>query len=139
MLTEAQQASIRFYTGYTGRFRQFDTRLDQSMRAIQTTPETEALVTNALTTTPPGLLALLQDIDNKLTAAHGRLRASKVGSIELNSSEIFMLRAEGRRHVGRLCALLGVERGEDVFGEGRGAFASATGGMGYGGGNYIGK
>jgi hypothetical protein len=109
-----------------------------SMRAIQTTPETELLVTNPMSTTPPGLLALLQDIDNKILNAHGRLRASKVGSIELNPVEIHMLRAEGRRLVGRLCALLGVERGEDVFGEGRGAFASADG-MGYGGGNYVGK
>lgn len=139
MLTEAQQASIRVYTGYTGRFRQFDTRLDQSMRAIQTTPESEAYVTNPIDGDPPGMLALCRDIDDKLTAAHGRLRVSKVGSIELNLAEIAMLRSEGRRHVGRLCALLGVERGEDAFGEGRGAFASAISGQGYGNGNYIGK
>ena len=138
MLTEAQQALVRYYCGYTGRFRQFDTRLEQAMRAISTLPESEALITNDLYAETPGLLACCQDIDTKLTASHRRLKVGKVGPIELNPREISMLRDEGRRFVGRLCQLLGVERGNDAFGDGRGAFATYAG-QGYGNDNYVGK
>lgn len=139
MLTEAQQALVRNYCGFTGRFRQFDTRLEQAMRAIATLPESEALITNAIDDPVfPGMLACCQDVDTKITAAHMRLQAQSVGPINLNIREISMLRDEGRRHVGRLCQLLGVERGNDAFGEGTGAFATDRG-QGYGGDNYVGK
>lgn len=138
MLTEAQQALVRSYCGYTGRFRQFDTRLEQAMRAISTLPESEALITNDLEASPPGLLACCLDVDAKLTASHRRLKVSKVGPIELNPREIAALRDEGRRYVGRLCQLLGVERGNDAFGDGRGAFATYAG-QGHGQDNYVGK
>lgn len=115
-LTETQRADVRFYCGWSARFRQFDSRLEQAMNALASTPETEALVTNAIGGTPPGLLACLRSVDAELTAAHKRLKASKVGSIELNRNEVAILREEGRRHVSRLCALLGVEQRADVFG-----------------------
>lgn len=137
-LTEAQRADIRFYCGWSARFRQFDSRLEQAMNALASTPETEARITNSITGDPPGVLACLHAVDAELTAAHKRLKATKVGSIELNQGEIASLRSEGRRHVTRLCAMLGIEQYADVFGNSR------VSGFGMGGdhacaGNWIGK
>lgn len=67
------------------------------------------------------VIALITDlttIDTDLKNSHGRLKADKVGSIELNRSEISQRRSEGRRLVGRLCSLLGIKRGVDVFSSG---------------------
>jgi len=117
-LTAAQRAEVRRYAGWGARFRQFDSALDNAMDALGSDPEHEVQITNALTATPPGLLAQLADVDAKLTGAYGRLKADKVGSIELNRGELFQLRSEGRRLTGRLCALLGVQRRADVYGSG---------------------
>lgn len=128
-LTDAQMSSIRFYAGWSGRYHSTDTRLETAMRAVAEDPTQEALITNALTASPPGLLACLADIDAKLTAAHGRLKADAVGSITLNRRELGQLVKEGQRHVRRLVALLGVERRADVFGGGAGSTSN----------NWIGK
>ena len=109
------------------------------MNALASTPETESLVTNALTATPPGLLACLRSVDAELTAAHRRLKASKVGSIELNGGEIGSLRMEGRRHVARLCALLGVEARTDVFGHSVGRSFDIGGGLSDYDSNWVGR
>lgn len=127
-LSAAQKADIRFYAGWQARYLQLDSRLEQAMNAIELQPEHEAQITNTINASPPGLLALLKDIDTKLRDSHGRLKASVVGSITLNRAELYQLRSEGRRFVGRLCSILGVCRGEDVFGSGSS-----------GGSNYIGK
>lgn len=126
-LSAAQKADIRLYAGWQARYLQIDSQLEGAMRAIELQPEHEAQITNPLTGTPPGLLAQLSDIDAKLRDAHGRLKASQVGSITLNPDELLSLRSEGRRLVKRLCSILGVPRGEDVFGSG----GSAS--------NYVGK
>lgn len=117
-LTEAQQALVENYLGWTARFRQMDSSLSQAMNAIATLPEREALITNAIDGTPPGILAALADIDAKIVKAHGRLKADKVGSIELNRGELGQLRSEGRRFVNRLSTVLGVEIRRNVFGSG---------------------
>lgn len=67
-----------------------------------------------------GLLASLAAIDAQLASAPSRLKALKVGSIELSGfGEIDGLRAEGRRLVGRLCSLFGLTAPAfDVFSEG---------------------
>jgi hypothetical protein len=131
-LTDSQKASVRLYAGWSARFRQYDTRIEQSMSALETFPEHEAQVVS--------LLESLADIDSKLTASHARLKASEVGSIKLNPSELPMLRSEGRRLVARLCSILGVERGVDVYGSGAVSasvgFDQAHAGAG---GNYVGK
>jgi len=114
-LTEAQRVLVRLYTGWQDGFGQFDSRLEQAMNHVDNRAELLALVTNLTTDTPPGLLAQLASIDSKLFGAHGRLKASAVGSITLNPGELQALRSEGRRLVGRLCSILGIERGSDVF------------------------
>lgn len=114
-LTDAQRTSIRLYAGWQDGFGQFESRLEQAMNYADSRPAVLALITNALNGTPPGLLAQLDSIDTKLFGAHSRLKASAVASIELNPGELQSLKSEGRRIVKRLCSILGVERGEDVF------------------------
>lgn len=97
------------------------------MRALDTTPESEAIVTS--------LLASLADIDQKLVAAHARLKASNVGSIALNGAEVSQLRGEGRRFSGRLAGLLGVELRLDAFSGNPSTHRSSWNGP-VGGGNY---
>lgn len=117
-LTAQQRADVRFYAGWSARFHQFDSQLEQAMNALETEPEHELQITNPIDGTPPGLLALMADIDSRLSGTYGRLKASKVGSIELNAGEISQLRSEGRRLSGRLCSILGIPRRIDVFGSG---------------------
>jgi hypothetical protein len=67
------------------------------------------------------VIALLTDlagIETKLLDSHKRLKAVKVGSIELDAfkTEIIGLRSEGMRLTGKLSVSLGVERRHNVFG-----------------------
>jgi len=75
------------------------------------------------------LLLSLVDMDEKLVDAHKRIKARKLGTIDLmEEKEIGILRSEGRRFVGRLAALLGVEVRQDVFaGFGPSYFSGAQG------------
>lgn len=121
-LTASQRAQIRLYCGYSARFRQTDSRLEQAMNALDVgdiDTFNEVL----------GFLASLADMDAKLLNAHNRLKAMKVGSIMLDAKvEIGMLRSEGRRFVGRLASTLGVEVRQDVFaGSGPSQYAASGG------------
>jgi hypothetical protein len=129
-LTNAQKADTRAYLGWSARFHQFDSRLEQAMSALATEPEHEAQVIV--------LLASILDIKTKLVASHSRLKASKVGSIDLNPAEIPMLRKEGKRFVGEIASILGVETRRDIFGSSPNSVFASAGGS-YGGGNYVGK
>lgn len=78
------------------------------MSALDTEPEATTLALAAVVSA--------KDIDTKILDAHGRLKALKVGSIDLSGpGEIATLRAEGRRFVARLSAILGVAPRVDVF------------------------
>lgn len=119
-LTEAQRVSIRFYLGWSARFHQTDSRLEQAMNAVDGLPDTQTQVESVLTD--------LGDVSDKLKDAYDRLKALKVGSIELpGKNEIALLRSEGRRHAGSLASILGVEVRHDVFGTGKGYMATADG------------
>ena len=107
-LTETQKIEVRTYLGWSDRFHQTDSRLEQALAAIDMRPDSELKVES--------LLASIADIETKLTDAHGRLKARNVGSIALEAEiELGALRSEGRRFVGRLAILLGVECRHDVF------------------------
>ena len=109
------------------------------MSAIETEPEHEKWLTNTLAPVagePRGILAELVAIDLKLEDAHKRIKANKVGSIDLPiQNEIRMLRSEGRRHVSRMATVLGVEVRHDVFSGGSNRNRAGYGGLA-GGGNY---
>lgn len=121
-LTATERAQVRLYCGWSARFRQTDSRLEQSMNALD-------MGDAATLTIVSGLLLSLVDIDTKLVDAHKRIKAQAVGSIKLTlDKEIGLLRSEGRRFAGRLASLLGVEIRQDVFaGKGPSYWASAYG------------
>jgi hypothetical protein len=132
-ITSAQRAQIRYYLGWSARFHQTDSRLEQAMNAIDVGDvDTYNLIVSSISATPPGLLASLTDVDSRISAAGGaldRVKAMKVGSIELPGlQEIGVLRSQGRQFAGRLAALLGVEVRHDVFSGSRPkGFASSVG------------
>jgi len=129
-LSETQRVSIRFYLGWSARFHQFDSRLEQAMNAIDTLPETQTKIEAVLTD--------LDDISTKLRESYTRLKALKVGSINLpGTNEVGMLRSEGRRYVGQLAATLGVEVRQDVFGAARYRYFASHSGLQSEGGNYF--
>ncbi len=107
-LTATQKASIRLYCGWSARFHSTDSRLEMAMGAADN--DAELLVQIA------SILASLAAIETKITALYDCFKAQKVGNITLDPKlELGMLRSEGRRFVGRLATLLGVEVRHDVF------------------------
>lgn len=118
-LTTTQRAQVRTYLGWPARFWQTTSQLEQAMNAVDGEAAELALVV--------ALLVSLADIDTRLTACYGRLKALKVGSIELpGHGELMALRSEGRKFSGRLAAKLGVAIINDAWsGGGPNAFASA--------------
>lgn len=106
-ITAANRVKVRRYLGWSARFSQTDGALERAITALETEPESET-----------ELLALVVEcerIDTAITDAESRLKASKVGSIELNDGEVATLRSRGRQVAGRLAALLGVEIRSDAF------------------------
>lgn len=109
-LTTAQRSEIRDLLGWPARFHDNDSRLERAFDAIAELPEDEAIVIE--------LLEKAQDIEVRITDALGRIKASAVGSITLNAAEISQLRAEGRRAVNRIAAILYVPVKQNSFGGG---------------------
>ena len=143
-LTEAQRAECYFFCGWPQRWVQVNTALEQALNKINTSPAQAALLTNGLFDSPVGILAQLrQHYDVTIPGAYRRLKALKVGSIELSGNgELRALEAQGQRLVNALCSILGVESDADVFKPGRGSRTGARmGGFSPGGdgGNWIGK
>lgn len=112
-LTSTQKAQVRFYLGVQDGLQEAWLGFTSLLSTL--TVEGEALVVD--------LLGKLAAIDDQLEQAPSRLKALKVGSIELSGfGEIEGLRAEGRRLVGRLGAMFGIyEPVADVYGEGGGS------------------
>jgi hypothetical protein len=129
-LSEAQRVQIRFYLGWSARFHQFDSRLEQALNAVETLADTQTQIEAVLTD--------LDDIVTKLKASYDRIRAMKVASIELPGKlEIGLLRSEGRRNVGSLAAILGVEVRHDIFSAGSYRYFATHSGLIVGGGNTM--
>lgn len=108
--TSGERAKIRLYLGWSARFHQGDSRLEQAMNAIDSEPDdsTHDLIT--------GILTSIGEIQTAIQGALGRIKALKVGSIDLpGPMEIGMLRSEGTRFVGQLGATLGVEVRHNFF------------------------
>jgi hypothetical protein len=108
VFTETERSAIRKWLGYPARFWDIYPQLQLALNAMDAATEEDR-------TTVRAVLTALDAIDTSLTDAHNRLKASVVGSIVLNSGEIGALRSEGRRHVGRLAALLSCPVLRDPF------------------------
>jgi hypothetical protein len=119
--TDTQRAQIRLYLGWPARFWQMNSRLEQAMNAVESQAEEVTICTD--------LLTALVAHDARVTACYSRLKAMKVGSIELTGhGELLALRSEGRRLSGRLAATLAVDVQHDVWaGSGPKQFASSDG------------
>src|SRR5688572_19681854 len=100
-LTEDQKFKIRLYLGWSERFHQHDSALEQALSALVTHPSAEAGVI--------ALIAECERIDTALVSAEKRTQAAQAGPITLNSMEIHQLRDRGRQFVGRIASILGVE------------------------------
>ena len=142
-LTAAQRADCYFFCGWPQKYVQTNTALEWALDAIGNKAEMQAIVGNSLVQSPVGLLVQLRQLyDVTIPAAYRRLKALKVGSIELSGNgELRALEAQGQRLVNGLCNALGVERDADVFRPGRGSRTPNMGGFGsrHSGDNWIGK
>ena len=144
--TEAQKEAIYFFCGWPQKYVQVNTALENAIARIATSDAQWARLTNVITATPSGLLAQLASLyDMQIPAAYRRLKAMKVGSIELTGNgELNTLQRQGRRLVSALCTTLGVLRDADVFAPGIGSVtgAGSIGGIlprGGGSFNWVGK
>lgn len=106
-LTEEQKLELRMYLGWSDRFHQFDSELEQAIAAIETRAATETKVLE--------LIVECQRCDALIQGAESRLKAAVVGSITLNAVEIDRLRERGRTAVKRIATILGVDVREDAF------------------------
>lgn len=109
--TADQKAKIRFYLGYQERWIFTYTALESQLADGALSAETVTIAT--------GILTDLAAVDASLISARARLKALKVGSIELpGKGEIVTLCSEGRRLVARLASIFGVEVRVDVYASG---------------------
>ena len=104
-------------------------RLESALTTVDADADTLRLLQDPLIVAPagsgsPGILAQLYDVEERLLAAKNRLKADKVGSIELNRAELVQLNREGMRLASQLAHLIGVEikDGGAFFGTGNGSF-----------------
>lgn len=116
-LTPAQRVSVRTYLGWSARFHQMDSGLEQAMNALDQDADSELYVTRALgDAAGPGLLASIADIDTKLVGADATLLVDQAGTVKLNAQQqVGLLRSKGRMFVARLASLLGVPVRADYF------------------------
>ena len=129
-LSDAQRAQVRKYLGWPARWWQTTSQLEQAMNALD---QAAAELAEVLT-----MLTELAAHDARITACYGRLKAMKVGSIELTGhGEILALRSEGRRLSGRLSAKLGVPIIQDAWGSGGPTAFAAADRMVPSGSNYV--
>lgn len=108
-LTATQRAQVRTVLGWSAQYSQTDNKLENAFDGLATEPEHEALVIAAL--------ADVDLIEAQMVDARKRLKAVKVGSIGLDTyrSEMMALRDEGRRVVGKIAVIMGVEVRHDIF------------------------
>jgi hypothetical protein len=106
-LSDDDKFRVRLYLGWSERFHQFDSALEHALNALADSSPAETKIV--------ALLAECERIDTAITAAEGRLKATTVGSIDLNGAEINQLRDRGRQFVGRIATILGVDVRNDVY------------------------
>lgn len=109
-LEDSDKAQIRMYLGYSGKYFQVDSILEQAMISVSADSDLQTLLLQQV--------ARCQDVDAKLQAADNRqkLQSADQGAIVYRGpTELAALRSQGRMAVGRLAALLGVPVRHDAF------------------------
>jgi len=120
-LSGPERAKVRKYLGWSARFHQTDSRLDQAMDALGGTPDDETEVRTEL--------AVCTDLDAQIAATNTTAKVVTLGSIETRAAyQLSVLRNRGRQAAGRIAAILGVEIRHDAFsGSGPVGFAGPGG------------
>lgn len=108
--TSAEKMRIRKLLGWGARFWQLETRLEQSMNAVeQTLPDETAEIQSILTQ--------LTVIDGQITSALDTAGVTAVSSIHLDSDQgISHFRSEGRRLVEAIATILQVNIKKNYYG-----------------------
>lgn len=107
-LSSADRDNVRTYLGYSGRFAQVDSVLEQAMDSINGDSDAVGTI--------QALILSCQGIDTQLTAIQTRAGISNVDEIVVDTTKgLRELRSEGRRYVGRMAAKLGVPIRHDAF------------------------
>lgn len=118
-LTSTQKQSIRLYLGWTGRWHQVQTEMEQCLNAVDAAADADLEAQVVV------ILAQLAAVDKQLFGtgssdyADGSKKRQKFTRVEdvwfATGAERASLQAEGRILVGRLSALLGIAPKQDVF------------------------
>jgi hypothetical protein len=109
-LSDSSKAQIRLYLGYSGKYFQIDSVLEQAMNSVAADPDMQTILET--------LIARCQDVDAKLQASDNRqkMQSADQGAIVYRGPvELAALRSQGRMAVGRMAAMLGVECRHDAF------------------------
>lgn len=119
-LTSTEQASVRLYLGYERGF-EMNPRLESKLGALSA--EEEAQVRAVL-----AKLAAHDARADSTVGLNGTLEAIKIKETELRDGDPLALYAkQGRRLVGRLAIVFGVDVGRDYYGDGGGDMGGAIG------------
>lgn len=126
--TDTQKAQIRMFLGWGARYLQTDDALRRAYDSVGTLGGADQVLVEAQ-------LTECARVDAALLAAESRIKADKVGPIELNAMELDKLRDKGRTAVARMARIFGVEVRGDAFGPGlpseRATIWGMQGGDGY--------
>ena len=114
--TEADRATIRSYLGFPALFLQADPRLEAAMTAVQSEADGGVRPDGSTETQNRGWLAQLAKVESRLEELWDEAEALKVDELGVDPMRAMaMLRAEGRRVVGRIARALGTAPRHDVF------------------------
>jgi hypothetical protein len=113
---EADRTIIRSYLGFPALFLQADPRLEAAISAVQSEADGGVRPDNSTELQIRGWLAQLAKIELRLQDLWDEAEALKVDELGVDPMRaMVLLRAEGRRMVGRIARALGTAPRHDVF------------------------
>jgi len=114
--TEADRATIRSYLGFPALFLQADPRLEAAMTSVQSEADGGVRPDGSTESQIRGWLAQLVKVESRLEELWDEAEALKVDELGVDPLRAMaLLRAEGRRIVGRIARALGTSPRHDVF------------------------
>lgn len=112
--TDAQKHAVRFYAGFSEGFHPTYQRVEAALARMEL-PENAggfARLTNDASGSPPGLLALLEQLHAEIYSARSRFKAEQVGSIKLNAGEFQLRKQHLKFFANEMCQVLGIPKVE---------------------------
>jgi hypothetical protein len=114
--TEADRATIRAYLGFPALFLQADPRLEAAMTSVLAVTDHGTRPDDSTEKQIRGWLGQLAKIESRLQDLWDEAEALKVDELGVDPMRAMaLLRAEGRRIVGRIARALGTAPRHDVF------------------------